>query len=235
MSSLSKKLQKKRKRQAAASLKAEKKLDSPQNIGTAIPLNSKSAPAPKRKLEPSPEIDQAAENEEQGNNTSRRKKALTSRAKKASADANEQITQVVTDTETTAASVPTRRFIAFVGNLPFRITVDAVKTLLSAHETSVTSVRMPKDIKTKKPNGYAFVEFADAQSLRFALRMHQTKVGERKINVELTAGGGGKSEARTTKIKQRNESLQEERNQRLTKRKAELDSIREKQKAAGGP
>ena len=40
-----------------------------------------------------------------------------------------------------------------------------------------------------------------------ALRLHHTLLDNRRINVEVTAGGGGKSENRTAKIKMRNDKL----------------------------
>lgn len=41
--------------------------------------------------------------------------------------------------------------------------------------------------------------------------MHESTLGHRKINVELTAGGGGNSAARKTKIEEKRKALSEER------------------------
>ena len=41
--------------------------------------------------------------------------------------------------------------------------------------------------------------------------MHHTKIDGRKINVELTAGGGGKSEARMAKIQDKNAQVAQQR------------------------
>ena len=55
--------------------------------------------------------------------------------------------------------------------------------------------------------------------MELALRMHHTEIRNRKINVELTVGGGGNSEARIQKLKEKNEKcLKKERNE-LTKGK----------------
>lgn len=53
--------------------------------------------------------------------------------------------------------------------------------------------------------------------LEAALRMHHSKLEGRKINVELTAGGGGKSENRMNKIKSKNDEIGRRR-QQLVKR-----------------
>jgi nucleolar protein 6 len=48
-----------------------------------------------------------------------------------------------------------------------------------------------------------------------ALKMHHTEILGRKINVEATAGGGGKSEARVKKIKEKNSKLHDQRVMKL--------------------
>ena len=51
---------------------------------------------------------------------------------------------------------------------------------------------------TNKAKGCAFLEFTEKSGLQQALRLHQSQLEGRMINVELTAGGGGKSESRLT-------------------------------------
>ena len=51
--------------------------------------------------------------------------------------------------------------------------------------------------------------------MELALRMHHTEIRNRKINVELTVGGGGNSEARIQKLKEKNEKVLEERKKRV--------------------
>jgi nucleolar protein 6 len=58
-----------------------------------------------------------------------------------------------------------------------------------------------------KSKGCAFLEFSARQALQAALRLHQSELDGRRINVELTAGGGGKSDARLAKVKERNKHL----------------------------
>ena len=58
-----------------------------------------------------------------------------------------------------------------------------------------------------KSKGCAFLEFSTRHALQAALRLHQSELDGRRINVELTAGGGGKSDARIAKVKARNKNL----------------------------
>ena len=58
-----------------------------------------------------------------------------------------------------------------------------------------------------KSKGCAFLEFQNKTALQQTLKLHQSELEGRLINVELTAGGGGKSEARLNKLKQRNKEM----------------------------
>jgi len=149
------------------------------------------------------------------------------------------------------------RFIAFVGNLPYDVTIDQVK----AHFSSIipSSVRLSTNKDTGKGKGFAFVEFDNYDKMKTCLKLYhhslfdpdakqkdivggaqddheQTETGAKKgkgrrINVELTAGGGGKSKERKAKIKTKNHKLGEERERRRVKDMEERDKIGPKQKA----
>lgn len=101
-----------------------------------------------------------------------------------------------------------KRYILFVGSLPYKATEADIKKHFA--DTPI-SVRIRVDKQTGKPKGFAFVEFDNRQDLEFALEKHHSKLMGRKINVELTAGGGGKSANRQARIKERNERLATER------------------------
>lgn len=62
-----------------------------------------------------------------------------------------------------------------------------------------------------KSKGCAFLEFTAKPGLQQALKLHQSSLEGRLINVELTAGGGGKSDSRIAKLKERNKELHEQR------------------------
>ncbi|OKL62918.1 hypothetical protein UA08_01994 [Talaromyces atroroseus] len=108
------------------------------------------------------------------------------------------------------------RFIVFVGNLPFTASTDSVKAHFSKIEP--ISVRVATDKKdTDKCRGFGFVEFEQFDRMQTCLKLYHHssfddgKSPARKINVELTAGGGGKSTTRKTKLREKNQKLAEER------------------------
>ncbi|EGZ29658.1 hypothetical protein PHYSODRAFT_475091 [Phytophthora sojae] len=87
----------------------------------------------------------------------------------------------------------------FVGQLPFRATEESIRKHFA--EAGDIKLRMLTDKKTKKFKGTAFIEVKDSKALGAALSRHHTLLQGRRINVELTAGGGGnKSENRRNKI-----------------------------------
>lgn len=65
-----------------------------------------------------------------------------------------------------------------------------------------------EDKRPEKSKGCAFLEFSKASGLQTALRFHQSVLDGRKINVELSAGGGGKSDARLKKLREKNAKFQ---------------------------
>jgi nucleolar protein 6 len=58
-----------------------------------------------------------------------------------------------------------------------------------------------------KSKGCAFVEFSHSSALQQGLKLHHTILEGRKINVELTAGGGGRGKERLKKLRERNRTL----------------------------
>lgn len=58
-----------------------------------------------------------------------------------------------------------------------------------------------------KSKGCAFLEFTHRNALQQALKLHQSTLEGRMINVELTAGGGGKGGTRLAKVRERNKAL----------------------------
>src|SRR5579862_6710597 len=116
-----------------------------------------------------------------------------------------------------------KRFIVFLGNLP-HLPPAELTPLLNAHfPVPPKHIRVPTKKGTNAPQGYAFAEFDSSSALEKALRCHHTMLGARKINVELTAGGGGKSENRMGKIKEKNEVLEEERRKRVEEERKEKE------------
>ncbi|ANB15011.1 Nop6p [Sugiyamaella lignohabitans] len=125
--------------------------------------------------------------------------------------------------EATEASKPANRYIVFIGNLPYDCNADELTQHIKA--SAPAAVRLRK--------GFAFVEFngSDATTkLNVALRLHHTVFKNRKINVELTAGGGGNTAARRQKIQEKNEKLREEHAQRIAQ---EAKAAAAKKKVSG--
>lgn len=111
------------------------------------------------------------------------------------------------------------RFIVFVGNLPYTATKEKIEKHFAAVHPK--SVRHLTDKATGKSRGTAFVEFEGYDHMKTALRtMHHTTFEDgtkegRKINVELTAGGGGNTKDRKAKIYEKNHKLTEQRTRKI--------------------
>ncbi|KAI0734644.1 hypothetical protein C8Q72DRAFT_791904 [Fomitopsis betulina] len=115
-----------------------------------------------------------------------------------------------------------QRFILFVGNLKYATPKELIEKHFAACEPPPT-IRLltPKASSNgrqpHKSKGCAFLEFTAKSALQQALKLHQSELDGRMINVELTAGGGGKSDVRIEKLKKRNKELHEQRRKRLEK------------------
>ncbi|KAK0656463.1 hypothetical protein B0T16DRAFT_310868, partial [Cercophora newfieldiana] len=114
------------------------------------------------------------------------------------------------------------RFICFVGNLPFTATAESVKEHFASVQPISVRLLTERD-NLSKSRGIAFVEFAGYDTMKTCLeKFHHTEFNDgksapRKINVELTAGGGGKTPARQEKIATKNKKLNERRHNRIAK------------------
>lgn len=135
------------------------------------------------------------------------------------------------------------RFVVFVGNLPFDATLAQVEQHFC--KLAPSSIRFSTDKATGKGKGFAFVEFDAFDKMETCLKLYHhsifgagvaddhaktqdeargKKTKGRRINVELTAGGGGKkSQSRITKIQAKNQKLEEERARRRLKAKSDHD------------
>ncbi|KAK5998873.1 putative RNA-binding protein [Cladobotryum mycophilum] len=145
------------------------------------------------------------------------------------------------DLDESAAQKPGRN-IVFVGNLPY----SATAATISAHFASLKPIAVRCLTKKGDPNpcrGIAFVEFATPQHQRTCLdKFHHSTFNdgvsvERKINVELTAGGGGKNQNRQNKIFEKNKKLDENRTKRIEKEKTdkvENGGTKDQSQATGG-
>jgi len=87
-----------------------------------------------------------------------------------------------------------------------------IDNIVSIAQCDVASIRLPTSKEQNQSKGYAFVEFSNNASLQKSLKLHETKLLGRAINIELTVGGGGnKAQNRQEKLKLKNAKLMEER------------------------
>jgi len=101
------------------------------------------------------------------------------------------------------------------GTPDLRLEFPAIAYMLPLDPPPTARLPTPKTTQSSKSKGYAFLEFTDKKALQQALRLHHSELEGRKINIELTAGGGGKSDHRTKKLQERNKGLHEQRVPRL--------------------
>ncbi|KAL7268618.1 hypothetical protein RUND412_008752 [Rhizina undulata] len=138
-----------------------------------------------------------------------------------------------------AAENKNSRFIVFIGNLPYTATTASLTSHFSAVQP--ISVRVITD-KTdqSKCKGFAFLEFEGYDRMKSCLaKFHHTMFNDgvseaRKINVELTAGGGGKSKARQSKLQAKNEKLNEQRRRRMQEEEKLRQEKSDKRAQSGG-
>ncbi|OAF61200.1 hypothetical protein VC83_02334 [Pseudogymnoascus destructans] len=133
---------------------------------------------------------------------------------------NREKKRLAAATAIAAGEKASARFIVFVGNLPFSATVESITAHFAAvHPISVRNLTQ-KDDPTKS-KGCAFVEFEGYDHMKTCLKTYHHsefddgKSTARKINVELTAGGGGNTKVRKGKIAEKNEKLMEQRTRRI--------------------
>ncbi|KAF2691834.1 hypothetical protein K458DRAFT_286094 [Lentithecium fluviatile CBS 122367] len=127
--------------------------------------------------------------------------------------------------------------LILIGNIPFT----ATKEMIEAHFAKLKpfEIRM-RTYKDGKFMGTCFIEFERFDRMQTALQKYHhsvfsdgTKKGERKINVELSAGGGGNTPARKEKIKAKNEKLTNER-QRIREKREEVEAKQKERKEKKG-
>ncbi|KAI4135865.1 MAG: hypothetical protein LQ347_000318 [Umbilicaria vellea] len=131
-----------------------------------------------------------------------------------------------------------QRFIIFIGNLPFTTTTDSITQHFAKVQPSSIRHRTQKD--TGRSKGFAFLEFDGYDRMKTCLKLyHHSNFDDgvsptRKINVELTAGGGGaKSKERKEKLQAKNEKLNEERKRRALEEEKQSRKAKKKEQSVG--
>ncbi|CUS14483.1 unnamed protein product [Tuber aestivum] len=136
--------------------------------------------------------------------------------------------------EGNTTTTPAHRFIVFIGNLPYTTTHPQLQSHFSSLQPS--SIRL---ITGKNPphtcKGFAFLEFTSYDRMKSCLaKYHHSMFLDRKINVELTAGGGGaKSKDRREKLRAKNVRLNDQRKRRIEEEEKLKGEKRVKRAAEG--
>ncbi|SCZ98601.1 BZ3500_MvSof-1268-A1-R1_Chr7-1g09214 [Microbotryum saponariae] len=133
-----------------------------------------------------------------------------------------------------AAAANASKLLLFIGNLPYKVTIEEIKTHFTpCGEVPEVRLLTPKPKvdaagatpTTTKSKGCAFIEFTSPFALQSAFRLHESELNGRKINVELTAGGGGNSEARKKKLQDKRATMQKERERvALNRKKKDIEA-----------
>jgi len=128
----------------------------------------------------------------------------------------EKDSDVTQSSKTKGKTEVKQRFILFIGNLKYTTTREAIQDHFAICDPPPT-IRLLTHTSTQrsKSKGCAFLEFTHRNALQQALKLHQSTLEGRMINVELTAGGGGKGGTRLAKVRERNKALQMQRTERI--------------------
>ncbi|KAL2198649.1 hypothetical protein P885DRAFT_76255 [Corynascus similis CBS 632.67] len=224
-----KKEKKKEEKEKKAKKEKKEKKSKSKEVNGGAPESDESAPAAS---EPEPEVKERANGVDSTDKKSKKQKKKKNKDKKTTATAAteetqpENITNADDGNENGAAEdaggSKQTRFICFVGNLPYTATADSVRAHFATLQPASVRLLTQRDDPSKS-RGIAFVEFDRYDRMKTCLsKFHHTEFDDgrsapRRINVELTAGGGGKTAARREKIKQKNAKLNEERAHRMQK------------------
>lgn len=110
------------------------------------------------------------------------------------------------------------RYILFIGNLSYECMEDDLRNHFGVIG-DLKDVRILTKKGTGKSKGCAFLEFNSRIIQMKALKLHHSILCGRKINVELTCGGGGKGDKRTGKLKSKIDKMKEKRKKTKLRKK----------------
>ncbi len=100
-----------------------------------------------------------------------------------------------------------RRYILFVGNLPKAVTKDEIISHFEKKGVHIKEFRLLTHKDTGNSKGCGFMELSCDRELQNALKFHRTPLKKRHLNIEVTCGGGGKTDRRKAKIEEKNRTL----------------------------
>lgn len=100
-----------------------------------------------------------------------------------------------------------RRYILFIGNLPKTSSHAEIVNHFKMRGVDASEFRLLTHKDTGKSKGCGFMELSSDKMMQNALKFHRSRLKGKNINVEVTCGGGGKSERRKAKIVKKNRIL----------------------------
>lgn len=100
-----------------------------------------------------------------------------------------------------------RRYILFLGNLPITVTREDVVSHFEKRGVPVREFRLLTHKDTGKSKGCGFMELSGHREIQNAIKLHRSRLMGKHLNVEVTCGGGGKTEARRKRILEKNRTM----------------------------
>jgi len=100
-----------------------------------------------------------------------------------------------------------KKFCVFVGNLPYDVKEEDVREHFKSLKDGIKAVRFMTDKKTGKGKGFGFLELANEDAYKGAMKMNKKKMGERVIRVEYTTPGKSDNKGRKKLIHNKTKKL----------------------------
>lgn len=110
-----------------------------------------------------------------------------------------------------------KRFILFVGNLPTSASREDVVSHFEKKGVHISEFRLLTHKDSGKSKGCGFMEFSSNKVMQAALKFHRSCVQGKHVNIEMTCGGGGRTENRRNRIQEKNRKMRERKNKNSIK------------------
>ncbi|EER05210.1 Polyadenylate-binding protein, putative [Perkinsus marinus ATCC 50983] len=94
--------------------------------------------------------------------------------------------------------------------MSYNTTQDALKHFFKCVKDELSSIRLLTDKKSNQSRGCAFVEFSGPGAMKKALAMTGSELNGRKLRIEPSAAGGGKSTKRMQRINRNKKVVERE-------------------------
>lgn len=92
-----------------------------------------------------------------------------------------------------------KRYVLFVGNLPFNVTPEEIKKHFLTKVSEIVDIRLPKT-KENAPRGFAYVELGNHTDYEKAISLNNSFVNGRRINVQYSGSNKKETVAKNQKL-----------------------------------